>query len=630
MKLLLIHSDRMEYRVTKAIKNIAEEAGSGSDSMEDCLVVFCTVEKNDIKFRDQVVSGCLKEIENIATTLKAERVMLYPYAHLSSDLGAPDDAKEIMKDLEVAVSGSGLETRRSPFGWYKSFDLNCKGHPLSELSKEIRPWTEKKKAQESKALDSEKKARSNWYILDLEGELHPVSVENNKVKGFDFKGDGYLKKFLEYEISKSRTAKGEPPHVKYMRSLEIADYEPGSDPGNMRFYPKGRFIKSLLEQYVTSEVKAYGGMEIESPIMYDFEHPSLKSYLDRFPARQYTIDTPDKRVFLRFAACFGQFLMAHDATFSYKQMPLRLYELTRYSFRVEQRGELTGLRRLRSFTMPDCHALCADMDGAKAEMMVRFDLSRKLLARMGFSIPEELQMAVRVTKDFYENNTEFVVNMAREYGKPIVVEMWNDQFFYFVLKYEWNFVDSQGKASALNTDQIDVENGERYGITFTDKDGENRHPLILHLSPSGAIERNIYALLEKAYLESMKGLPPTLPFWLSPTQLRLIPVSDEQLDLCRELAMKLGDFRVDIDDTDRTVGRRIRDSEKEWIPFTAVIGNSEAESGSLTVRIRNREKAQKEMTVEDLLEEMGKLQGTMQRSPLPLPHLVSARPKFVG
>ncbi|MCK5773943.1 MAG: threonine--tRNA ligase [Thermoplasmata archaeon] len=630
MKLLLIHSDRMEYRVTKAIKGIAEDVETETDSMEDCLVVFCTVEKSDVKFKDEVVSGCLREITSVAATLKTEKVMLYPYAHLSSDLGTPGDAKEIMRALEAALSGSALETKRSPFGWYKSFDLNCKGHPLSELSREIRPWTEKKKAEESKALGSEKKARSSWYVLDLEGELHPVRVEKNKVKGFDFKGDTQLRKFLEYEISKSRTAKGEPPHVKYMRSLEIADYEPGSDPGNMRFYPKGRFIKSLLEQYVTSEVKAYGGMEIESPIMYDFEHPSLKSYLDRFPARQYTIDTPDKRVFLRFAACFGQFLMAHDATFSYKQMPVRLYEMTRYSFRVEQRGELTGLRRLRSFTMPDCHALCVDMDAAKAEMMVRFNLSRKILTQMDFRIPEELQMAVRVTRDFYENNTEFVVNMAREYGKPIVVEMWDDQFFYFVLKYEWNFVDGQGKASALNTDQIDVENGERYGITFTDKDGENRHPLILHLSPSGAIERNIYALLEKAYLESMKGLPPTLPFWLSPTQLRLIPVSDEQLDLCKELADRLGEFRVDIDDTDRTVGRRIRDSEKEWIPFTAVIGDREAESGNLTVRIRNREKAQREMAVEELLEEMGRSQGTMQRSPLPLPRLVSARPKFVG
>ena len=109
-----------------------------------------------------------------------------------------------------------------------------------------------------------------------------------------------------------------------MKRLEIADYEPGSDPGNIRWYPKGRMIKSLLEQYVTARVAAYGGMEVETPIMYDFNHPSLKSYLNRFPARQYMLKSEDKELFLRFAACFGQFLMAHDAQISYKQLPIKL------------------------------------------------------------------------------------------------------------------------------------------------------------------------------------------------------------------------------------------------------------------------------------------------------------------
>ena len=82
---------------------------------------------------------------------------------------------------------------------------------------------------------------------------------------------------------------------------------------------------------------------------------------NRFPARQYNIDADGKKLFLRFAACFGQFLMAHDFQMSYKNLPYRLYELTRYSFRREQSGELVGLRRLRAFTMPDCHAFCKDI-----------------------------------------------------------------------------------------------------------------------------------------------------------------------------------------------------------------------------------------------------------------------------
>lgn len=632
MKVLLIHSDHMEYSVTKAIKNLAEETQHEKDRMEECLTVFCTVETKDMEFRNEVMDEAVKIIKETAVRVNTDRIMIYPYAHLSSDLGRPKDAVEVLKALEAAVKTSGMEVKRSPFGWYKAFDIKCKGHPLSELSREIRPWQieGKKKVEESEALKAEKEARSEWFVLDLDGNLHPVHEEKGKIKGFDVKGDRDLEKFLHYEISKSRRVTEEPPHVRSMKALEIADYEPGSDPGNLRFYPKGRLIKSLLERYVTQRVKAYGGMEIESPIMYDFEHPSLKSYLNRFPARQYTIDTPDKRVFLRFAACFGQFLMAHDATMSYRQMPVRLYELTRYSFRVEQRGELAGLRRLRAFTMPDCHALCAGLDQAKQEMMVRFELAKSILANTGFDIPGGLQMAVRVTKDFWEENKEFVQNMSKAYGQPIVVEMWRERFFYFLLKYEFNFIDANGKASALTTDQIDVENGERYGITYTDAEGNPQHPHILHLSPSGAIERKIYALLEKAHLDSLIGEPTNLPYWLAPTQLRLVPVSEEHIERCLEIVRSLKSVRVDIDDSDRTVGRKMRDAEKEWIPYIAVIGDKEVGSNVLSIRKREKGKPQVSMSIEELEKELSERQGDMSWDSLPLPMLLSGRPKFVG
>ncbi len=632
MKLLLIHSDHMEYRVTKAIKGLAEEGLKDFQRMEECLVAFCTVESKDGEFSEDVVEGAASAIQEMLSKVNTGRVMIYPYAHLSSDLAKAADAVTILKKLEERLSVYEIEVTRSPFGWYKAFEISCKGHPLSELSREIRPWLvgKKKKEEISKALKSEETARSEWFVLDTEGLLHPVRDQEGKIEGFDFKGHEDLKRFLHYEIAKSRAVSDEPPHVKYMRALELADYEPGSDPGNLRFYPKGRLMKSLLERYVTRRVREYGGMEIESPIMYDFEHPSLKSYMHRFPARQYTIDTPDKKVFLRFAACFGQFLMAHDATMSYKQMPVRLYELTRYSFRVEQRGELAGLRRLRAFTMPDCHAFCAGMDQAKEEMMVRFHLARSILSETGFKVPEGLQMAIRVTKDFYEENKDFVQDMVKAYGTPVVVEMWKERFFYFLLKYEFNFIDAIGKGSALTTDQIDVENGERYGITYTDQEGKEQYPYILHLSPSGAIERKIYALLEKAHLDSLKGEPTKLPYWLSPTQLRLIPVSEEHLPFCLDLLKDFPGVRVDIEDTDRTVGRKMRDAEKEWIPYIAVVGDKEKESGILTIRKREPGKPQVQMTREELRDEFRTKQRGLPFDILGMPILLSKRPKFVG
>ncbi|MBI5000465.1 MAG: threonine--tRNA ligase [Euryarchaeota archaeon] len=624
MKLLLIHADHMEYEVRRKTK-VAEELPPGAPekfSMSEVLVAFATVEAEDTntpEFAAKVADG----IFDVLAQTKAERAMLYPYAHLSPSLASPDVAIPLLKAIELCLKEKGVEVHRSPFGWYKGFDIKCKGHPLSELSKEIRPGEE----EDSQAIKAEKKAVSEWAVMDLDGKMHPLRLDSNNVKGFDFGERKGLGTFCQYEMAKSRTGGKEPPHVELMQRMELVDYEPASDPGNFRFYPKGRLVKSLLEQYVTQKVKDTGGMEIESPIMYDYEHPSLKEYMNRFPARQYTIQTPDKKVFLRFAACFGQFLMMHDATISYRNLPMRLYELTRYSFRVEQRGELAGMRRLRAFTMPDCHSFCADVEMAKKEMESRFELSRDIISGFGIKVPDELELALRVTKEFYDGNKDFLASMVKRWGKPALVEMWSERFFYFIFKYEWNFVDSSGKASALNTDQMDVENAERYGIVYVGSDGKEHHPLILHQSPSGAIERVIYAMLENAHIRQQRGEKPELPLWLTPTQVRFIPVSDEFVEDCVKMAKDM-DARADVDDREETVGKRIRDAEREWASMIIVYGQKERASGKLPVRMRDGKSV--ELTTEEVSRMIAEGTEGFPKATLALPMMLSKRAIFRG
>jgi len=419
--------------------------------------------------------------------------------------------------------------------------------------------------------------------------------------------------------------------VLLMKRLEIADYEMGSDPGNIRWYPKGRMIKSLLEQFVTSKMIAYGAMEVETPIMYDFHHPSLADYLNRFPARQYLLKTEDKELFLRFAACFGQFLMMHDAQFSYRQMPLKVYELTRYSFRREKSGEVVGLRRLRAFTMPDCHAFCTDLEQAKKEFVTRFNLCVDVLSNIGLS-KEDYEVAIRFTKDFYEENKEFIADLAKIFGKPLLAEVWAERFFYFRLKWDANFVDNQDKAAALSTDQIDVENAKRYEITYVDEKGEKQYPLILHCSPSGAIERCVYALLEKAYKEQQSGKLPMLPLWLSPTQVRLIPMSDKYMEKVEEIAQQIEAhcIRVDIDDRVSTLQKRVREAETEWVPYVVVVGQREIESGVLAIRDREAHGKVHNMKLDELITKVkSELEGKPFK-PLPLPRNLSKRPQFYG
>ncbi len=619
LRILQLHSNFIEYTPIEKEIAMAEESDKKKQRLEELAVLFTCVEKGD---DEAVARKAVEEVKTSLKQLKVNRVLIYPYAHLSSNLAKPVNALKVIKAMEKYAKEAGIETHRTPFGWCKQFSISIKGHPLAEQSKVVLSTEAEEKEIISKALKAEEKLKPSWFIMQTDGKMIPVEE-------FDFSKHANLEKFVKYELEKVRAVQQVPPHVKLMRRLEIADYEPGSDPGNFRWYPKGRLIKSLLEQFVTQEVAEYGAMEVETPVMYDFQHPSLANYLDRFPARQYVLESGEKEFFLRFSACFGQFLIAHDAQFSYRQLPFRIYELTKYSFRREKSGELAGLRRLRAFTMPDCHALCADLDQAKKEFFLRFELCRKVLEE-GLELgKDDYEMAIRFTKDFLEENRDFIVSLAKQMNKPVLVEMWKERFFYFVLKWEFNFVDNLDKASALSTDQIDIENAERYGITYVDEKGEKRHPLILHCSPSGAIERCVYAMLEKAYREQKKGNVPILPLWLSPTQVRVIPVSDRFIEDAEKIVDKIEKhcIRVDLDDRPLTIQKKVREAETEWINYVLVIGQKEMDSGTLSVRDRKTREIRK-LQLQEFIDEVEEKTKNMPFKPLTLPRRLSERPRF--
>lgn len=622
MKILQLHSNFIEYRPVEKEIATAEDAEPKVYRLEDLIVLFTSIEKGDTL---ETAHRAIDEVKEFLSKLGINRILIYPYAHLSPDLAPPSEALKILKEMESYAKSLGLEVYRAPFGWCKEFTISVKGHPLAEqlrsISAEGKP---SEKEVISRALEAEEKIKSHWFILKPDGEMVPIEE-------FDFTGYENLRKFAAYEMAKSRAVHQQPPHTILMKRLEIADYEEASDPGNMRWYPKGELIKSLIEEYVTQKIIEYGAVKVETPVMYDINHPALASYLHRFPARQYIVRSEDKELFLRFSACFGQFLMLKDAQLSYRHLPLKVYELTHYSFRREKSGELVGLRRLRAFTMPDCHAICADMEQAKDEAMKRLKLSMEVLEGIGLT-KDDYEMAIRFTKDFYEEHRDFIVSLVRAFGKPALVEMWEERFFYFVLKWEFNFIDNLDKASALSTDQIDVENAERYGIYYVDEKGRKRTPLILHCSPSGAIERVIYALLEKAYKIYKSGGVPMLPLWLSPTQVRIVPVSEQFYGDAEKIVGEIAshNIRVDWDDRPMTMQKKIREAEMEWIPYIIVIGKEEISSGLLAVRDRRMRGGQKvrRVRLEELIEEIKRETAGKPFKPLTLPAALSKRPRF--
>ena len=623
MKELILHCDMVRFqadRKTKVAEEIEEKQKSAS--MENALFVRMAIEKTDESNLAEVAKNTVTDLKDVASKVSTKNIMIYPYAHLlyGSEPASPAKAIEFMKEVEGLLVKEGFSVIRAPFGWYKAFEFKCKGHPLSELSRVISAEGKAEKPAskevESQAVKAEKKLTSTWLILTPEGKEIPVDK-------FDYSKYPKLGIFSQYETKKDRTVLSEPPHVTLMREKEIAGYEPGSDPGNMRWYPYGKQIKDLIEARVLQRILEYGGMPVETPQMYDFKHPALEKYMNRFPARQYTVRSGEDEYFLRFSACFGQFLINKDMYLTSKNLPLKLYELTKYAYRREQTGELVGLRRLRAFTMPDMHTVCMDFDQARSSFLEQYKLSMGIMADLGV----EYETAIRVVKSFYDENKEFVKGLVKTVGKPVLLEVWDQRFFYFVLKFEFNFVDCLNKASALSTVQIDVENAERFGIKYVNPENETKFPLILHCSISGAVERDVYAILEKAHMDREAKKPPMLPYWLSPIQVRVIPIADRHMAKANELADSLAGVRVDIDDRGETIGKKIRNAELDWIPYIIVVGDKEAESGKYPVRVRGKSE-QVEMSLDELKKELSARSAGYPFAPLYISRLVSSRPKF--
>jgi len=615
MRLLFIHSDHLEFeaRETAGPDGLAETEGVPMEGrMEECVTVFASVESDDEADVDGVVENALAELHDVTGQLNTDRVVLYPYAHLSEDLAGPDAAKAVMRDLEAELEADGYEVLRAPFGWYKSFEVSCKGHPLSELSRHVAAHRD-----EDEEAGEPDREPSDWRVMYPDGSVEDALAAKSAVSAD-------MQAFIEDEVEGIVASPGEePPHLEIMREKEFVGYDGLSDVGNLRFYPRGKLIRDALIEYVNDLVVEYGGMPVETPIMYDLGARSIREHAGKFGERQYRFESGDRRMMLRFAACFGQFSIMRDMHISVNDLPLRIYEMSTYSFRREQKGEVAGLKRLRAFTMPDMHTATRDMDQARAELMAQ----AKLALRTSEDLDINYEPAIRMTREFYEDNEAWVEEVVADLEKPALLEIIPERHHYWSAKIDFAAIDGLGRPIENPTVQIDVESAERFDIEYTDGTDQH-HPPILHYSPSGGIERVMAALLE----DTATMDTPQLPTWLSPTQVRFIPVNpDAHLEYCEALAddLEAADIRVDIDDRDESVGRRIAGAETDWVPYYVVVGDDEIEDGELGVNVRTTGE-ERTMGLADLRELLSEDIGDLPQRPRYLPHHVSDHPHFTG
>jgi threonyl-tRNA synthetase len=583
MRLLLIHSDYIEYEVKKKTK-MAEECSVLTDREEEALTVFCAVESIDEEDLEGVVLQGIEEIKKTADQVNVNKIVVYPYAHLSSDLASPDTAITVLNALKAGLDAEGFAVKRAPFGWYKSFKISCKGHPLSELSKTIVP------GEEGAVKKEKKEVTHDWFVLTPDGKQHDTK---------EYLDDSPFGCLVKKELGVAVPVGGDPAHVDLMRSKELVDYEPASDVGCLRWMPKGKLIRDLLADYVLRLVLEYGGTPVETPVMYDLGDKAICEHAAKFGERQYRFKSNNRNMMLRFAACFGMFSIMRDMHISPNNLPMKMYELSTYSFRHEQKGEVIGLKRLRCFTMPDMHSLCLDMPQA----LKCFEEQLAMGWQTGKDFETELVAAFRCTKDFYAEHEDWVKKIVRESDCPMLIEILSDRVHYWVAKIDLAAIDGQLRPIENPTVQIDVESSTRFAIKYHKEDGTPVYPPILHCSPTGSVERVICAILENISTQAV----PALPTWLSPTQVRVVPVAERHGAFAAEIcnAINAAQVRCDVDDREESVGKKVREAGMDWVPYVIVVGDDEIASKKLTVSVRKKSQPNKpfkeQMTTDALI-----------------------------
>lgn len=631
MRILGIHAKNFKFESKEKAMEGAEvltEIRHKAFIDKECLVIFISVEKEDGSSPSSVSLQLAEDIKKRSVQLNVKRVILYPYVHLTENPSSPVVALKVFDEVEKELNKS-LEVVRVPFGWYKAFDISCPGHPLSEWSGRYLPDREFKKKQ------SEEKSRKGsefikFILSDLEGKIFEINPEDfQDCPVFSDKNPvyGLLKQFISNELAGKSGNNEIPKHINYMKKHELVDYCDVSEKGHYKWYPKGLLIQKLILDYAAKLAFRWGAFEMKNPIIIKGDHNIVGQLMGEFHERDYQVDGGRGLCYLRYASDPLAFPFMQKVRFTKKQSPLKVYEEAT-CFRNEQEGEVSGLKRVRNFMMTDMHAACSDIEEAKREFEIlcfKFgDLMNDIIAKGRWILGWE------GTLEFYEKNKEWLISIGKRMGVPSFFKLMPEMSHYYAIKNEYQVITEDNSNVQVSTVQWDVKDGERFNIGYIDEKGEKHPcPVIIHASSFGSIERTLCSILENIAINEKKGMAPMFPFWLSPVQVRIIPVSEEYLSFAGELCDSLSDenIRADVDDRGDTVGKGIRNVEKEWIPYIIVAGHKEKSSGILNVRCRE-ERKQSEMKEDEFIKMLKDKMKCMPFRPLPLPKYISKRPVF--
>ncbi len=544
MKILLLHVDWVEWEPTKKALKQMPEVEKKKHRVEEALLVLTAVEKIDEKNPEQAALKLVEEIKSVADQVKAKRVVLYPYAHLSRNLASPSSSIIVFDEAEKHLKG--LDVERAEFGWYKKLAFSAKGHPLSELSREI------------------------------------VLGEERKPK----------KPIQEHKIILDRRNLPENDHRILGQDLQIFHLSDEIGSGLPLWMPNGAKLRDLLIDYMRKVEEKYGYKYVSTPHIAKGSMYEATGHLPYYKDSMYSpIEIDGVDYYLKPMNCPHHHMIFKQLVQSYRDLPLRLAEAG-MTYRNELSGVIYGLIRVKGFTQNDSH-IYVTPDQLGEEFIKVLDLFKEVYDVMGvkgywfrLSLPDFKANPDKFTGDpkEWEHACEEIRKAMKESGHKFVEE--SGEAAFYGPKIDVQIKNTLGKEETIATSQVDIVVPKRLGLTYKGKDDSKKNDLIvIHRAILGSYERFIAYLLEQTGGK--------LPLWLSPVQVRVLTFTDRNIKSAEKFVAELKEsgIRVEADIRQHTVEYKVRESELQRIPYIIVIGDKEEKNNTLAVRERGAKKA---------------------------------------
>jgi threonyl-tRNA synthetase len=560
---------------------------------EDCELVIVTEQSEEY----------LQVLRHSAAHIFAQALQrLHPDAKLT--IGPPTDEGFYYDVTGVELSESDFEALESEMEAIIDADYEIERVERSrDEALELYADNEyKREILETEAADEETVSfyvQNDWQDLcrgphvDSTGEVGAVKLlsiaaaywrgdEDNdtltRVYGTAFESEADLEAYLD-----RREQAKERDHRKLGRELDLFSIPDVTGPGLPLYHPNGKAILRELEAFVDGLNDAQDYDFVETPHLFRTELWKQSGHYDNYVDDMFLLDVNDEEYGLKPMNCPGHATIFQQGSWSYRDLPIRYAENGKV-YRKEQRGELSGLSRVWAFTIDDGH-LFVQPESIEREVNVVMDQINAVLET--FDLDYDVALATRPEKsvgsdEIWEQAESQLRDVLEASGMDYDVEA-GDGAFYGP-KIDFSFRDALGRNWDGPTVQLDFNMPERFDLSYTGEDNEEHQPVMIHRALYGSYERFFMVLIEH--------FDGNFPTWLAPEQVRILPVSDDNIGYAKQLKNRyLGDFRVEIEDRSWTVGKKIQTAHDDRVPYMLVVGDNEEEAGTVSVRDRFEEEA---------------------------------------